>query len=109
MFEVILNEKINFCDSKYKVQALTKLNKQFKKIIKQGKDIEKLIYVVEKLANGEELELKYKDHLLQNNKYFNDCRECHIEPDWLLVYKYINKELVLLLVETGSQSEVLGM
>lgn len=52
---------------------------------------------------------KYKDYQLQNNKYFNNCRECHIDPDWLLVYKYEDKELVLLLVETGSYNEVLGL
>ncbi len=61
------------------------------------------------LANGEKLDPKYKDHQLKNSKYFNNCRECHIEPDWLLVYKYNNDELILFMVETVSHSEILGM
>lgn len=65
-----------------------------------------MIVVVEKLANGKKLASKYKDHALINNKYYKNCRECHIEPDWLLVYKYIENELLLLLVETGSHSEL---
>lgn len=48
----------------------------------------------------------YKDHSLIDNKNFNECRECHIEPDWLLVYKYTSDKLILLLVETGSHSEL---
>ena len=100
---------INLENTKYEVQTLNKFNKQLRKVIKQGKDINKLIYVIGKLANGEKLDAKYRDHQLQNNKYFNNCRECHIEPDWLLVYKYNNDELILFMVETGSHSEVLGL
>jgi len=59
------------------------------------------------LANGLQLEEKYKDHSLIDNKYFKNCRECHITLDWLLVYKYNDKELILFLVETGSHSEIL--
>lgn len=102
-------KKINLENTKYEVQTLTKFNKQLRKIIKQGKDINKLIFVIGKLANDEKLGPKYKDHQLQNNKYLNKCRECHIESDWLLVYKYNNDELILFMVETGSHSEVLGL
>lgn len=52
------------------------------------------------------LDLKYKDHLLNDNKYYKNCRECHIEPDWILVYKYNENELILFLVETGSHSDL---
>lgn len=100
--------KINSENTKYAIAATKKFEQQLKKVNKQGKKIEKLIIVVEKLANGEELETKYKDHALIDNKYFKNCRECHIEPDWLLVYKYNDNELILFLVETGSHSEVLG-
>lgn len=100
--------KINSENTKYAIAATKKFEKQLKKVNKQGKKIEKLIIVVDKLANGEELEPKYKDHALIDNKYFKNCRECHIEPDWLLVYKYNDNELILFLVETGSHSEVLG-
>lgn len=62
--------------------------------------------VVEILSKGEVLDIKYKDHILIDNKYYRNCRECHIEPDWLLVYKYNNDELILYLVETGSHSDL---
>ncbi len=99
----------NIKDTKYGVITSSRFNKQLKKIIKQGKSIEKLSIVVKKLANGERLEAKYNDHALSNNKYYRDCRECHIEPDWLLIYKYNNNELYLYLVETGSHSDLFNM
>ncbi len=88
------------------VDYTNNFKKQYKKIEKQGKDLRKLYDVIEKLANQEELDLKYKDHFLIDNKYFKNCRECHIEPDWLLVYKYVDKKLILLLFATGSHSEL---
>ena len=91
---------------KYDVQYSSKFKKGLKKNIKQGKDINKLLDVVDKLATKEKLEPKYKDHQLVNDGIYNNCRECHIEPDWLLVYKYNENELILLLINTGSHSEV---
>ncbi len=91
---------------KYEVQYSSKFKKRLKKNIKQGKDINKLLDVVDKLATKEKLEPKYKDHQLVNDGIYNNCRECHIEPDWLLVYKYNENELILLLINTGSHSEV---
>lgn len=96
-------------ETKYGVITSSKFNKQLKKIIKQGKSIDKLSLVVKKLANGEELESKYRDHALIDNKYYRNCRECHIEPDWLLVYKYNNDQLILYLVETGSHGDLFNM
>lgn len=93
---------------KYQVDFSTKFKKSLKRVTKQGKDIDKLDNIILKLANREPLEEKYKDHQLINNKTYRDCRECHIEPDWLLVYKYIDNNLVLLLVATGSHSDVLN-
>lgn len=75
-------------------------------MIKQGKDINKLIKVIKMLANGTELDINYKNHKLINNNYFDNCYECHIEPDWLLVYKIDNSELILLLIATGNHSEL---
>lgn len=92
--------KNSFTNTKYGVVTSNKFNKQLKKIIKQGKKIEKLSEVVKKLANGEILDLKYRDHALQDTKYYRNCRECHIEPDWLLVYKIDDNEIILFLVET---------
>lgn len=62
--------------------------------------------MVDILAAGEQLDIKYKDHQLVNSARFKDCRECHIEPDWLLVYRIKNDEVILLLVETGSHSDL---
>lgn len=91
---------------KCKVDYTNKFKKQLKKISKQGKNIDELFYVVEKLANYESLESKYRNHNLINDKIYKDCSECHINPDWLLVYKYLDNKLILLLVATGSHSEI---
>ena len=93
---------------KYKVKYSNSFKKQLKKLTKQGKDINKLLKVVEILSSGENLDVKFKDHQLIDNKYFKKCRECHIEPDWLLVYKVSDDEIILFLVETGSHSELFG-
>ena len=92
--------------TKYEIHYTKKFKKQYKKVVKQNKDLKKLRYIVETLSNGNSLEEKYKDHSLIDNKNFNECRECHIEPDWLLDYKYTSDKLILLLVETGSHSEL---
>lgn len=92
--------------TRYQIKYTSDFKKNYKKIKKQGKDVEKLKYVVNKLANGIELEEKYKNHILTDSKHYKNCGECHIEPDWLLVYQYINSELVLVLVATGSHSEL---
>ena len=70
---------------KYIVDFTTQFKKDIKLAKKQGKDTDKIFEVVEKLANDEVLEAKYKDHCLTGD--YKDCRECHIEPDWLLIYK----------------------
>ena len=96
-------------DTKYGVVTSNKFNKQLKKIIKQGKSIEKLSSVVKKLANGETLEPKYEDHALNDTKYYRNCRECHIEPNQLLIYRIYKNELILLLMSTGTHSDVFGI
>lgn len=93
--------------SKYDVIYSKKFKKSLKKVTKQGKDINKLLDIVDKLATKETLEPKYKDHALYNDKRFKGCRDCHIEPDWVLIYKYLEEEIVLLLVNTGSHSDIL--
>ncbi len=92
--------------TKYIVRSTSDFNRDLKKVHKQGKDISKLMYVVEKLANEEDLEVCFKNHKLKDDKNYKDCYECHIEPDWLLIYRYVNNELILLLVNTGSHSEL---
>lgn len=89
---------------KYGVKFTNQFKKDLKLSKKQGKNLEKLYEVIEKLANGEQLEAKYRDHELIGN--YKGCRECHIEPDWLLVYEVINETLVLMLNRLGSHSEL---
>lgn len=88
----------------YGVKFTNQFKKDLKLSKKQGKNLEKLYAVIEKLANGEQLEAKYRDHELIGN--YKGCRECHIEPDWLLVYEVINETLVLMLNRLGSHSEL---
>ena len=90
----------------YKVVSTKSFNKAIKKVYKQGKDLTKLNTLINKLINCETLDLRYKNHLLINDRYYKDCYECHIEPDWLLIYKYDNNKLILILVETGSHSNL---
>jgi mRNA interferase YafQ len=92
--------------TKYNVRYSREFKKCLKKVTKQGKNIEKLLDLVDKLVYKEPLEAKYRNHKLSNDGYFSDCYECHIEPDWLLVYKYFDDELVLLLVTTGNHSDL---
>ncbi len=89
---------------KYSVDFTTQFKKDIKLAKKQGKDTDKIFEVVEKLANDEVLDAKYKDHCLTGD--YKDCRECHIEPDWLLIYKKYESELILMLIRTGSHSEL---
>ncbi len=71
---------------------------------KRGLDLSSLEEVVNKLANQEKLDEKYHDHPLSGD--FSDFRECHIKPDWLLVYTIDDEELELFLFRTGSHSDL---
>ena len=92
--------------TKYLVVSSSRFKKQLRKAAKQGMDINKLNTIVNKLADGESLEEKYRDHHLKDTDNYKNCRECHIEPDWLLIYTYVDNELILYLIETGSHSEL---
>ena len=89
----------------YQIQYSSVFKKQLKLMAKQGKDIQKLKDVIQRLANLEELEPKYQNHALQNDKRYKNCNECHIEPDWISVYQYINDNTLILLL-AGSHSEL---
>lgn len=89
---------------KYEVRYTNQFKKDIKLAKKQGKDIDKLFDVIGILANGETLDEKYRDHDLSGN--LKGCRECHIEPDWLLIYEIDNNVLVLVLNRVGSHSEL---
>ena len=88
----------------FEVKYTAKFKKDLKVAKKQNKNFKTLFDVVERLANGEPLDLKYRDHALTGN--YLGYRECHIEPDWLLVYRYIDDILVLSLFRLGSHSDL---
>lgn len=89
---------------KYTVKFTNQFKKDFKKAKRQQKDINILKKVVDMLANGEQLPPNYCDHNLIGN--YRGKRECHLEPDWLLIYEYNNDELILWLARTGSHSDL---
>jgi mRNA interferase YafQ len=82
----------------------SRFKKDYKKLKSSQKDLLKLKNVVSDLALGRSLQAKFQDHPLIGT--FNDHRECHIAPDWLLIYKVTETELIL--VRTGSHSELFG-
>ncbi len=88
----------------YKIATTSKFKKQYKKVLKRGCDPQKLQNIVERLAKGEKLPPKNKDHALIGD--WIGHRECHIEPDWLLIYYIDNNVLVLTLTATGTHSDL---
>ena len=89
---------------KYEVKFTNQFKKDFKLAKKQNKDLNKLFDVVNILAEGGILEAKYRDHDLSGE--YKGIRECHVEPDWLLVYEIQNDILVLMLYRLGTHSEL---
>ena len=88
---------------KYELILTSKFKKSLKRAQKRGLDISLLDNIVGKLQSGITLEKKYKDHELKGN--FKGFRECHIQPDWLLLYLVENEVLTLTLVDTGTHSD----
>ena len=89
---------------KYEVIRTALFDKEVKKAEKRGRNLEQLYDVVGKLSNGEILEPKYKDHPLRGE--YKGYRECHINPDWLLIYRKYEDKLILLLARTGTHSDL---
>ncbi len=89
---------------KYEVKFTSQFKKDLKLARKQSKNLDKLFEVVNLLADGGTLDARYRDHDLSGN--YKGTRECHIEPDWLLVYEIRNEVLVLMLYRLGSHSEL---
>lgn len=91
----------------YGVRFTSKFKKNYKKMQKRGLRKADLERVVILLRNGVALDEKYRDHALKGAS--RGYRECHIHPDWLLVYKKQDDILILTLVDTGSHSDLFGM
>ena len=82
----------------------TTFKKDFKRIVRRGYDVRLLEKVIAILAEEEPLPQKYKDHPLTGD--YAGFRECHITPDWLLIYRISNNELLLYLTRTGTHSDL---
>jgi mRNA interferase YafQ len=80
--------------------------KDYKLAIKRGCKAEQMQEVISMLVNEQPLPDKYRDHALTVSRNYKNMRECHIEPDWLLVYQIINDNLILKLIRTGSHSDL---
>lgn len=80
----------------------SQFKKDFKRVSSQGKDLSKLEVVIETLLIGEKLDPKYKDHSLIGK--WKNHRDCHLEPDWVLIYRLTNDSLIL--ERTGSHAEL---
>lgn len=90
--------------TQYDIRPTTRFRKDLKLMIKRGLDTERLVEVIKLIASGEQLPERYSDHALQGE--YLGCRECHIQPDWLLVYELDDKELYLYLIRTGTHSDL---
>ena len=95
---------ISESDNMRSIRRDTQFKRDVKRVIKRRKDINKLKKIINLLVNAEKLPPENKDHQLKGT--LKDCRECHIEPDWLLIYRIEGSELCL--VRTGSHSDLFG-
>jgi len=91
----------------YTIYFTKKMKKDLKRMRKRGKNISELTTVLEILSSGQKLSEGYRDHQLSGDKA--DFRECHIEPDWLLIYRIEKDKLILTATETGSHADLFGM
>lgn len=89
------------------IKYQTVFKKDFKRIKKRGYDLRLLEKVIECLASGQKLKEHYRDHALTGD--WIGFRECHITPDWLLIYQIDRNELILFLTRTGTHSDLLGI
>jgi len=100
----IVKPEFDFPGARYAVVAASCFRKDFKRAVKQGRNLQKFAAVVGRLAQGLPLPAANRDHQLSGK--FAHARECHIEPDWLLVYQIDNGELILTLMRTGTHAEL---
>lgn len=88
------------------IEYRAQFKKDYKLAIKRGCNADELIKVLSFLANEKPLPEKYKDHPLTDSKDYKGMRKCHIQPDWLLIYKIENELSILRLIRTGTHSDL---
>jgi mRNA interferase YafQ len=86
----------------YEIVRTSQFKRDVKKALRRSKDREKLKVLLKKLIKGQSLSAKYQDHPLKGD--YRDCRDCHIEPDWILIYRIKGKELHL--IRTGTHADL---
>ncbi|NLD11526.1 MAG: type II toxin-antitoxin system YafQ family toxin [Clostridiales bacterium] len=91
---------------KYIIERSSQFKKDFKQVKSRGCDLNELKEVIRILANDDNLPKSNKDHALSTSKNYKGMRECHIRPDWLLVYSINKTTLILRLIRTGSHSDI---
>jgi len=84
------------------IKRTNQFKKDAKRMLKRGKDIETLLFVINELVEQRELSFKYKDHALIGQ--YKNKRDCHIQPDWVLIYAVEDADLVL--YRTGTHSDI---
>lgn len=89
-----------------KIEYQGQFKKDFKLAVKRGFDVGELQKVISILVSEQPLPKKYRDHALTNSKEYINVRECHIQPDWSLIYKIYKDSLILKLIRTGSHSDL---
>ncbi len=92
--------------TKYEVKFTSAMKKDMKKVVKRHYDLNLFAEIVDKLANDVPLDEKYHDHVLEGN--WANHWECHIKPDWLLIYQIKDDILILELSRTGTHSDLFG-
>lgn len=80
--------------------------KDYKRAVRRGFDPKKLENVIAMLCSERPLPASCRDHALINSRNYRDMRECHIEPDWLLIYKVVQETMILKLIRTGSHGDL---
>ncbi|MCM1541435.1 MAG: type II toxin-antitoxin system YafQ family toxin [Blautia sp.] len=91
----------------YRIVYTNRMKHDAKLMKKRGKDMNKLVLVLSMLSSGHPLPKQYRDHQLTGN--LRDFRECHIEPDWLLIYQIFEDTLILSATATGTHADLLGI
>ncbi len=91
-------------EHKYGIVPTSMFKKDLKRIKKRGYNLDLLDEVIETLAKGQPLDKKYNDHSLVGD--YKGCNECHITPDWLLIYEISENEIILYLTRTGTHSDL---
>ena len=89
-----------------KAEFTGQFKRDYKLALRCGCDPNALQTVVTYLLNEQPLPEKYRDHALISSRNYKGMRECHIEPDWLLVYQIVHEALILRLIRTGSHSDL---